>query len=348
MKLDILNNRYKLIRRQGKGGMAVVYKAHDMMLERTVAIKVLRENISDNTAFRERFRQEAKAAANLSHPNIVTVHDFGLDQGVLFIVMEYVNGLDAKVWLKENKDVSIDKGLNLLIQACAGIGYAHRSGLVHCDIKPQNLIITPDNHLKVTDFGIARALASISPNEKSTVIWGSPQYVSPEIASGLPPSPASDVYSLGIVFYEFLTGRLPFASHSPSELIRCHREVIPPPPSVFVPDLPAEIDQLIMKVLAKQPSSRYRTADQFGRILITIRNRRRSSSSGKSNIRNIPQQVAQQAIHLPKDIGHTTSSNIRQSIDWGTILLGLTTLIALGGLIPFWLWVYLSITTPFH
>jgi serine/threonine-protein kinase len=202
----ILNERYRLEERLGSGGMAVVYRAQDLMLERYVAIKVLRENFSDDPDFQERFRQEAKAAANLSHPNIVTVHDFGFDRGRLFIVMEYVPGTHLKDILQRRGRFAVDEAIGLMVQACAGVGYAHRAGLVHCDIKPHNFLITPDKRLKVTDFGIARALASIHPEEQVDVVWGSPQYFSPEQAAGGPPSPASDVYSLGIILYEMLTG----------------------------------------------------------------------------------------------------------------------------------------------
>jgi serine/threonine protein kinase len=162
---QILNKRYQLLEPLGKGGMAVVYRARDLMLERLVAVKVLRENYSADPAFQERFRQEAKAAANLTHPNIVTMHDFGLDKGQLFLVMEYVPGMDLKTLLKQRGRFSPEEALPLLIQACAGIGYAHRAGLVHCDVKPQNMLVTPDMRLKVADFGIARALSTIQPDE---------------------------------------------------------------------------------------------------------------------------------------------------------------------------------------
>ena len=197
----VLNKRYQLLETVGKGGMAVVYRAHDLMLERFVAVKVLREGTSRDPIFQARFRQEAKAAANLSHPNIVTVHDFGLDHGQLFLVMEYVPGTDLKTLIKQRGHFSLEEAVPLMIQACAGIGYAHRSGLVHCDVKPQNMLVTPDMRLKVADFGIVRALTTIQPDEKSDVVWGSPQYFAPEQASGSAPSPASDVYSLGIILY---------------------------------------------------------------------------------------------------------------------------------------------------
>ena len=263
----ILNDRYQLQQTLGTGGMALVYKAKDLMLERNVAVKVLREDFSQDVAFRERFRQEARAAANLSHPNIVTVHDFGLDQGHLFIVMEYVSGQDLKTYIKQKERFSVAETLELIIQACQGVGYAHRAGLVHCDIKPHNMLVTPEGRLKVTDFGIARALSTISPEERSDVVWGSPHYFSPEQAAGLPPSPSSDVYSLGVILYEMLTGRLPFVSSNSTELARMHRDETPVSPRTYNTSIPSQLEEIILKVLSKEPSARYRTADQLGRLL---------------------------------------------------------------------------------
>ena len=264
---SVLNERYQLLESLGNGGMALVYKAKDVMLERNVAVKLLREDYSEDLAFRERFRQEARAAANLTHPNIVTVHDFGLDQGHLFIVMEYVPGDDLKSLIRQKGQFSVQESLELIIQACQGVGYAHRAGLVHCDIKPHNMLVTPEGRLKVTDFGIARALASIDPHERSDVVWGSPHYFSPEQAAGFPPSPASDVYSLGVILYELLTANLPFTAKDSADLARMHREAIPHPPRLSNLQIPQALDDLVMKVLAKEPSSRYRTADQMGRVI---------------------------------------------------------------------------------
>jgi serine/threonine protein kinase len=263
----MLSNRYKLLETLGAGGMAVVYRAQDMMLERPVAIKLLRQDYSGNTGFRNQFRLEAKAAANLSHPNIVTVHDFGFDAGRLFIVMEFVPGKDLKSLIKERGRFQVAEAVNLIVQACAGIGYAHRAGIIHCDVKPHNMIITPDKRLKVTDFGIARALISINPDEHTDEVWGSPQYFSPEQAAGLAPSPASDVYSLGVVLYEMLTGQLPFTATDAQELARLHREVKPVPPRRLNREIPPELEQIILKVLSKEPAQRYRSADQLGRLL---------------------------------------------------------------------------------
>ena len=361
----ILNNRYQLEERLGTGGMAVVYRARDLMLERPVAIKILRENLSDDPDFRERFRQAARAAANLSHPNIVTVHDFGLDAGRLFIVMEYVPGTDLKSVLQRRGHLSIDDGLALMVQACAGVGYAHRAGLIHCDIKPHNMLITPDKRLKVTDFGIARALASIYPEEKAEVVWGSPQYFSPEQAAGEAPSPASDVYSLGIVLYEIFTGQLPFVASSAAELIRLHRDAPPPPPRQYNPLIPPALEQILFKVLSKEPAARYRTADQFGRVLVTFS--QHSSAVSPVAFPTIPPGPETEAIPTqteprrsprpqpqppepaydgtmplndPPPVVYSLPRENPFDIDWGTVILGLLALIAVGGLIPLYLWVY--------
>lgn len=351
-EITLLNNRYQLQEPQGKGGMAVVYRAHDLMLERTVAIKILREDYSSDPDFRERFRQEARAAANLSHPNIVTVHDFGLDAGRLFIVMEHVPGTDLKSLLQRRGRLSIEEAIALIVQACAGVGYAHRAGLVHCDIKPQNMLITPDQRLKVVDFGIARALASIQEDEQTDVVWGSPQYFSPEQAAGSAPSPASDVYSLGVVLYEMFTGQLPFTASSPAELARMHREDMPVAPRQLHPAISPTLEQILLKVLAKEPAARYRTGDQMGRVLINFSQQSTS----------VPAITPPHGLALPGNIEtaphpplhHSQPARLQTSdreadpldIDWATVLLGLLALVAVGGLIPFWLWVYFVYNPP--
>jgi serine/threonine-protein kinase len=345
-EIPLLQNRYQLGEQLGSGGMAVVYKARDLMLERTVAIKLLRQDFSHDPAFRERFRQEAKAAANLSHPNIVTVHDFGLDKGHIFIVMEYVPGTTLKEQIARRYRLDTEEGIPLVVRACAGIGYAHRAGLVHCDVKPQNILVTPDRRVKVMDFGIARALASIQPEERSEVVWGSPQYFSPEQAAGNPPSPASDVYSLGVVLYEALTGQLPFSADSPRELARMHREVYPRPPQEIYPGISENLNRIIMKVLSKEPSARYRTADQLGRVLITFTKKEDvlpEIPEAPPITAGPPEPIPIQPVSAPVPTS-TAARRDPLDIDWVTAILGLLTLLAVGGLIPFWLWIYFAIT----
>ena len=360
----LLNDRYHLQELLGTGGMAFVYKAHDRMLERTVAIKILRENLSQDASFRERFRQEAKAAANLSHPNIVTVHDFGLDDNKLFIVMEYVPGTDLKTMIEAQKIFSVDQAIPLIVKVCAGVGYAHRAGLVHCDMKPHNVLVSPDQRVKVTDFGIARALASINPNEKSDIVWGSPQYFSPEQAKGKAPSPSSDVYGIGIMFYEMLTGQLPFVSTSAAELARMHREAPPPRPRELNSEITDDIQKILLKVLSKEPSARYRTADQLGRVLQTLAKRpeailstlptpgsatKRIPTGPPPNIEVTPAKpiTSPRPKTTPKP---TTPRPIADkdalSFDWMNVGLLLLAIMALGGLVPFWLWVYFQINPP--
>ncbi|HEX2978643.1 MAG TPA: protein kinase [Anaerolineaceae bacterium] len=337
----LLNNRYQLQQTLGTGGMAVVYRAQDLMLERPVAIKILREETSSDVDFQNRFRQEAKAAANLSHPNIVTVHDFGLDAGRLFLVLEYMPGTDLKSLERQRGRFPVEEALQIITQACAGVGYAHRAGLIHCDIKPHNILVSPDQRVKVTDFGIARALASVQPDEHTDVVWGSPQYFSPEQAAGGPPSPASDVYSLGVVLFEMLTGQLPFQAADPGELARLHREAQPPFPRQLNPEIPPHLEQVLLKVLSKEPSSRYRTADQFGRVLLSILQEIDSSEASRTNLYLPPQPVAEftpvtqevpvQAEERPFDL------------DWVTIGLGLLATLTVGGLIPYWLYIWFAL-----
>lgn len=346
-----LNNRYQVLEALGTGGMAQVYRARDLMLERFVAIKVLRPDYSSDADFQIRFRQEARAAANLSHPNIVTVHDFGFDQGQLFIVMEHIPGTNLKTMIENLGKIGIDDSLPLIIQACAGLGYAHRAGLVHCDVKPHNLLVTPDQRLKVTDFGIARAIAAINPNEEHDVVWGSPLYFSPEQASGQAPSPASDVYSLGVVMYEMLTGRPPFVAKTAETLTRLHREMLPQPPSEINPLITPELEQIIMKVLAKEPAARYRTADQLGRVLMTFGQTRHAPALRLTPepppVVETPPPPAREPITAPVHVDPLTQpvEEVQPEMDWGSIGLGLLALAAVGGLVPWWIYVYLTLTS---
>ncbi len=371
----LLNNRYRLEESLGAGGMAVVYRAYDLMLERLVAIKILRKDFSNTPEFRQRFHQEARSAANLSHPNIVTVHDFGvvtpgdvgLEANQLFIVMEHVPGTDLKTMLKRRGQFPIPEAIDLISQACAGIGYAHRAGLIHCDIKPQNMLVTPENRLKVVDFGIARALATISEDEQAEIVWGSPMYFSPEQAAGLAPSPASDVYSLGVILFEMLTGRTPFIGETPQELAQHHRQALPPSPQKLNPAIPDSLDQILLKVLSKEPAARYRTADQLGRVLINYDNSPSLNPASQSTHSPLPpesvdlptlpevaptplaQAYPPQPIRPPVALAPEPEVVRRRAsinFDWLTWLLALIALIAVGGLIPFWLWVLYVLNPP--
>lgn len=291
---NILNNRYRLDAQHGSGGMSVIYKATDLALGRQVAVKILRPSLTNDPTFLARFRQEARNVANLQHPNIVTVHDVGQDGNTHYIVMELIDGDDLKKKIRTDAPLPIDKVLDISIKICAGIGYAHRAGLVHADVKPQNVLLV-ENNVKVTDFGIAQALAMTDPNERKKVVWGSPHYFSPEQAQGRNPTPASDVYSIGIVLFEMLTGRLPFMGSDQQELALAHIRQPAPRVQEIEPSIPEQLDRIIQKVLAKEPAQRYRMADQLGRILINYRDQGLGKTNNQPQVKSPPTQQSAQA-----------------------------------------------------
>lgn len=343
----LLNRRYKIIKQLGAGGTALVFKAQDLSLSRVVAIKVLRESLTNDAEFLNRFQQEARAAANLTHPNIVTIHDFGIDGRRYYIVMEHIEGQNLKSLIRQGAPFSLDRTLTYTIQMCAGIGYAHRAGLVHCDVKPQNMLVTPEGRLKVTDFGIARALASIHPNESNDVVWGSPQYFSPEQAAGEAPTPSSDVYSIGVVLFEMLTGRLPFQAQDPQNLALMHVRTPPPAPSMYNPEIPEAMEQIAMKVLAKEPAARYRTADQLGHILISYKEQGSTITTGQPTIDRgnlTTRRPASTTVRRPPPAREPVRSRPSSSaeayypdgMDWLAFVLGVIAVVAVLGLLLLW------------
>jgi serine/threonine protein kinase len=291
----ILKNRYRLIAQQASGGMAVVYKAIDLELSRTVAVKVLRPSLISDPTFLTRFRNEARSVANLAHPNIVTVHDVGNDGQAYFIVMEFVEGLDLKKIIKTDGILGVDRALKIAIQMCAGIGFAHRAGLVHADVKPQNILVKKGDIVKVTDFGIAQAFSDSQPNERQAVVWGSPHYFAPEQAQGEKPTPASDVYSIGIVMFEMLTGRLPYVGVDQQQLALAHIRERVPMATEINPTIPETLAQIVYKVMSKEPAARFRTADQLGSVLESYRDRGKEKTyPGTSSFQSTPPPPPQQ------------------------------------------------------
>lgn len=281
---NILNNRYRLVAQQGSGGMAVIYKAVDIELGRTVAVKVLRPSLTGDPsgAFLARFKNEARAVANLSHPNIVTVYDVGSFGQTHYMVMEFVEGQDLKKIIRTFGALGIDRVLNLAIQICAGVGFAHRASLVHADVKPQNILMTNEDVVKVTDFGIAQALSDTQPGagERQSVVWGSPHYFSPEQARGEKPSTASDVYSIGIVLFEMLTGKLPYNGASQQDLAKAHLFTPVPLVTELRPDVPEELAKIVYRAMSKEPAARFRAGDQLMQALQTYRDKGRQQTLG--------------------------------------------------------------------
>ncbi len=297
MSETLLNGRYRLVSQQGSGGMAVIYKAIDEDLGRTVAVKILRPSLTGDPEFLIRFREEARNVAKLSHPNIVTVYDVGSNtdpntgQQTHYIVMEFVDGSDLKKLIRKRGALPVEEALELSIQICAGIGFAHEEGLVHADVKPQNILLTSSQQVKVTDFGIAQAFNPAPPTgntEPLQVVWGSPHYFSPEQAQGGRPRTASDVYSIGVVMFEMLTGQLPYTGANQQELALAHIQTPVPRVTDVSPQVPEALSRVVYKVMSKEPDQRYRRADQLGQILVSYR--QRGQQSTLVNQRGAPQE----------------------------------------------------------
>jgi serine/threonine-protein kinase len=267
---ELIGGRYELGRQLGAGGMARVYLGHDRLLDREVAVKVLSEPYASDPNFVERFRREASAAAGLNHPNIVAVYDRGEADGSYYIVMEFLAGPDLKQVIRSRAPLPPTEAIDAAQQILAALGAAHRRDVVHRDVKPQNVLVAEDGHLKVTDFGIARAGAESDMTEAGSVI-GTAQYLSPEQARGDEVTAASDTYAVGIVLYEMLTGRVPFDGGPPVAVAMKQISDEPVSPRIVEPTVPPELEAVVLRALAKRPSERYRTAEEMSRALAEAR-----------------------------------------------------------------------------
>lgn len=271
----VLGNRYEIIEQIGGGGMALVYKAKCRLLDRFVAIKILRDEFINDEEFIKKFRRESQAAASLSHPNIVNIYDVGVEEDgnkkIYYIVMEYIKGKTLKEVIKENGKLNLDEAMNISLQIAEALHHAHRNHIVHRDIKPHNIMITEDKRIKVTDFGIARAATSSTVTTTSNVL-GSVHYFSPEQARGGYTDEKSDIYSLGIVMYEMLTGKLPFEGESAISVALKHVQEDIKPPSEVDATIPKGIESIILKCVQKRQGDRYNSIIDFIKDLRNIRN----------------------------------------------------------------------------
>jgi serine/threonine-protein kinase len=264
---DVLAGRYELEELVGSGGASSVFRARDRVLERTVALKVLHQRLTDEREYLERFRREARMVAGLSHQNIVTVIDRGEDDGTPFIVFEFVAGENLKQLVRRVGALPVDRALELAIQIARGLAFAHANGYVHRDVKPQNVLLNGDGQAKVTDFGIARSLEVKGGVTQTGTVLGTSDYIAPEQAQGRPVGEHTDVYSLGVVLYELLTGELPFSGDN--FVAVAMRHINEPPPSACAkrPDVPPRVDAAIQRALAKNAADRFSTMAEFGREL---------------------------------------------------------------------------------
>ncbi|HEX3242495.1 MAG TPA: protein kinase [Solirubrobacterales bacterium] len=268
MESGLLSGRYEIDGRLGSGGMSTVHQATDRILERTVAVKILAEHLSDDERFVARFRREALAVAKLIHPNIVQVYDTGIDQGRHYIVMEYVEGHSGAQILQRQGSLEPRFAAEIGIQACGGLDYAHRRGIIHRDVKPGNLMIVGgptaagELTVKLTDFGIARAIEQTRITQVGSVV-GTAAYLSPEQVRGEEATPGTDVYALGVVLYQFLTGRLPYEGSTLAELAVRQQNERPLPPSTYNDEVPEPLGGAVLRALEGDTNRRYASADEF-------------------------------------------------------------------------------------
>lgn len=263
-----ISGRYKILEMIGGGGMANVYLAHDMILDRDVAVKVLRLDFSEDEEFIRRFHREAQSATSLAHPNIVNIYDVGEEDSIYYIVMEYVDGQTLKQYIQKNSPIGIEEALEIMEQLTSAISHAHQNHIIHRDIKPHNILIDYEGNVKITDFGIAMALSATSITQTNSVL-GSVHYLSPEQARGGMANKKSDIYSLGIVMFELLTGRLPFSGESAVSIALKHLQSETPSLRRWNPSIPQSVENIVLKATAKDPFHRYSSVEEMEKDLRT-------------------------------------------------------------------------------
>lgn len=345
MEGQILGNRYKLLERIGGGGMAVVYKAKCLLLNRFVAVKILRSEFTDDEEFVKRFRVEAQAAASLNHPNIVSIYDVGKQDDVQYIVMELIDGITLKEYISQKGALPWKEAIGIAIQICSALDHAHRNFIVHRDIKPHNIMITKDGMAKVTDFGIARAVTSATITMVGSTI-GSVHYFSPEQARGGFIDEKSDIYSLGITIYEMVTGRVPFDGESPVAIALKHIQEKPDKPIDVNPSIPKGVNDLIVKAMKKDQNLRYQTASEMLADLQRVLGEPNAKISGSNAVEELPtkkMQAVGTGIEMTENIDDGDEEYMeeeddtanRKKRDWLSIWLGIATGLVITALIVY-------------
>jgi eukaryotic-like serine/threonine-protein kinase len=266
--------RYNIIGELGQGAMGTVYKAVDPLIDRIVAIKTINLSLAmdEKDEYESRFYQEAKAAGRLSHPNIVTIYDVGKSGEIAYIAMEFLQGRELRDILNDGKRMPVEQVINIVAQVAQGLAYAHEHGIVHRDVKPSNIMIVRDGHVKITDFGIAR-MASAAVRTQTGMVLGSPKYMSPEQVVGKLTDQRSDIFSLGVMLYEMLTGQAPFAGENVNAIMYQTLNSVPPPPSTLSPNVPEMLNFIVAKALAKKLEHRYQDTKEFAADLYACRDR---------------------------------------------------------------------------
>ena len=307
----LLLNRYELLENIGEGGMGIVYKAKCHLLNRFVAVKVLKEELSNDEQFVARFKREATSVAKLSHPNIVNVHDVGTENNINFIVMEYINGKTLKQIIKENGRLSSEKTIDIVLQIAKALECAHKNKIIHRDIKPDNIMITEDNIVKVMDFGIAKVADSRTMTNCNNIM-GTVHYFSPEQAKGSFVDYRTDIYSLGIVMYEMVTGRVPYNAESAISVAMMHIQEPVIAPKEIITDIPENINQVILKAMQKEPIKRYQTAREMAEKLNSIK----ENSNYKVEVYNGPDDATKiMSAAVASDIGNDFTTVMSQTAD---------------------------------
>jgi eukaryotic-like serine/threonine-protein kinase len=343
----IFNDRYQLIKKIGEGGLAEVYQAQDMALGRMIAVKVLRPQYTRDPGFLVNFHREAQNAARLSDSYIVAVYDFGQAKGRPYIVMEWIPGADLRTMIAEQGTIPVDQAVTFGIQICSALGAAHRAGIVHGDLKPGNILVTPTHQAKVTDFGLARALGE-SAMEEGEVVWGTPAYFAPEQASGDRVLPATDVYAIGIILYEMLTGRVPFVGVDDQDVARKQLYEAHIPVDRLNPKIPEPLARIVDAAMAKNPNERFLTADHLREALMLYKQGRLTPSSQHAPIASVVGSPLQRVGYAgapppppppPPPQYYVSASQAalrprKSGFDGILLLLGVVAIVAIAGLIP--------------